>query len=63
MRSLSASSVRAALLAAAMNFGTAAPVDPFRFLRVPAVHFVLRRRAIFSRIWKREPARRQRWHR
>jgi hypothetical protein len=44
-----------------MNFGVAAPVDPFRFLRVPAIHIVLRRRAVFSRLWKREPARRQRW--
>ncbi|HSN69035.1 MAG TPA: hypothetical protein VLV48_07305 [Thermoanaerobaculia bacterium] len=44
-----------------MNFGTAAPADPFRLLRLPAIYFVLRRRTLVSRIWKREPARRQRW--
>ncbi|HEY0788641.1 MAG TPA: hypothetical protein VGE86_08345 [Thermoanaerobaculia bacterium] len=61
MRPPAGSSVRAALLAAAMSFGTAVPADPLRLLRVPAIHFVLRRRTIFSRIWRREPARRQRW--
>ncbi|HKR64708.1 MAG TPA: hypothetical protein VJZ00_13330 [Thermoanaerobaculia bacterium] len=34
---------RAALLAATMNFFPAAPVDLFRFLRVPAIVMTLRR--------------------
>jgi hypothetical protein len=36
------SSARAALLAAAMNFVPAAPVDLFRFLRVPAIVLTIR---------------------
>jgi hypothetical protein len=35
-------SARAALLAAAMNFTPAVPVDIFRFLRVPAIVFRIR---------------------
>lgn len=35
-------SARAALLAAAMNFAPAVPVDIFRFLRVPAIVFTIR---------------------
>ncbi|HVR43247.1 MAG TPA: hypothetical protein VMS56_07335 [Thermoanaerobaculia bacterium] len=46
MPSPSASRFRAALLATAMNLGTAAPLDPFRFLRVPAIHFILRRKIV-----------------
>ncbi len=61
MRNPAGPGFRAALLAAAMNLGTAVPADPLRFLRVPAIHFVLRRPRIFSRIWRRDPARRQRW--
>jgi hypothetical protein len=38
------SSARAALLAAAMNLIPAAPLDFLRFLRVPAIVWVLRRR-------------------
>jgi hypothetical protein len=35
-------SARAALLAAAMNFTPAVPVDIFRFLRVPAIVLTIR---------------------
>jgi hypothetical protein len=38
------SGARAALLAAAMNFTPVEPLDFLRFLRVPAIHFVLRHR-------------------
>jgi hypothetical protein len=38
------SSARAALLAAAMNLIPAAPLDFLRFLRVPAIVWVMRRR-------------------
>jgi hypothetical protein len=43
------SSARAALLAAAMNFIPAAPLDLLRFLRVPAIVWVLRRNGRFCR--------------
>jgi hypothetical protein len=41
------SSARAALLAAAMNLVPAAPLDLLRFLRVPAIVWVLRRNGRF----------------
>ncbi|HXI11224.1 MAG TPA: hypothetical protein VNM92_01070 [Thermoanaerobaculia bacterium] len=34
---------RAAVLAMAMNVGTVQPLDLLRLLRVPAIHFVLKR--------------------
>jgi Zn-dependent protease len=43
------SSARAALLAAAMNLVPAAPLDLLRFLRVPAIVWVLRRNGRFCR--------------
>jgi hypothetical protein len=38
------SNARAAVLAAAMSFIPAAPVDIFRFLNVPAIVMILRQR-------------------
>jgi len=37
------SPLRAAVLAAAVNLGPLAAIDPIRFLRVPAIYFVLTR--------------------
>ena len=37
------SRTRAALLTAAMNVVTIEPLDLLRYLRVPAIHYVLRR--------------------
>jgi len=65
------SNTRAALLAAAMSFIPATPVDIFRFLRVPAIVLILRARR--GRVCRaehcagdpREASRRSRhgWHR
>jgi hypothetical protein len=63
------SRTRATLLAAAMNIGTVEPLDLFRYLRVPAIHFVLRKaaerragRRCSERTHRRlRPTERQRW--
>ena len=59
------SGFRAAILAASMSLGNVAPVDLFRFLRVPAIHWILRRTAPRHRpaAWRRSRTRPNRWRR